>query len=274
MKKGSMNLPVYLKSEIKESESIGSLYHRLRISLPQSIGPVAPGQFAMVSLENGGIVLPRPFSIHNFEKGERTAWLEFLFKVVGKGTAHLAKLSAGSPITILSPLGNGFPDPPLGHKAVIVAGGMGIAPLFPLIVRLATAPSPLSVLYGAKSHEDLVCLPGLLNVGTMHIEITTEDGSGGGEKGIVTQLLKRNEDEGEAKQAIYACGPEPMLQVVSAFANERNIPCWISIERWMACGVGACLGCVVNTSDGYKRVCCDGPIFAAKDIIWKTDADP
>jgi dihydroorotate dehydrogenase electron transfer subunit len=162
----------------------------------------------------------------------------------------------------------------LGHKAVIVAGGMGIAPLFPLITRLATAPSSLSVLYGARSSEDLVCLPGLRNWEKIHIKIATEDGSGGGEKGIVTQLLKRNEDEGEVKTAIYACGPEPMLKVVSEFADERNIPCWISIERWMACGVGACLSCVVNTTDGYKRVCCDGPIFAAKDIIWKADADP
>jgi NAD(P)H-flavin reductase len=85
-----MNLPVYLKSEIKENEKIGSLYHRLRVSLPQSIGPVSPGQFAMLSFENaGGIVLPRPFSIYNFEKGERASWLDFLFKIVGKGTAHL-----------------------------------------------------------------------------------------------------------------------------------------------------------------------------------------
>jgi dihydroorotate dehydrogenase electron transfer subunit len=270
-----MNLPVYLKSEIKENESIGSLYHRLRIALPQSIGPVTPGQFAMVSFENeGGIVLPRPFSIHNFDKGERTPWLDFLFKVVGKGTAHLAKLSTGSPITILAPLGKGFPDPPVGHTAVIVAGGMGIAPLFPLITRLAPAPSPLSVLYGAKSSEDLVCLPGLRTVGNVHIKITTEDGSGGGEKGLVTQLLKRHEDKGEAKTAIYACGPEPMLKIVSAFVGERNIPCWMSIERWMACGVGACLSCVVNTTDGYKRVCCDGPIFESKEIRWENDAKP
>jgi dihydroorotate dehydrogenase electron transfer subunit len=275
MKKRSMTLPVYLKSEIKENEKIGSLYHRLRLSLPQSIGPVTPGQFAMVGFENeGGILLPRPFSIHNCEGGESASWLDFLFKVVGKGTAHLAKLSIGSPITILAPLGKGFPDPPVGHTAVIIAGGMGIAPLFPLIIRLATAPSPLSVLYGAKSHEDLVCLPGLLTVGNVHIEITTEDGTGGGEKGLVTQLLKRNEDKGEAKTAIYACGPEPMLRIVTDFASERNIPCWISIERWMACGVGACLSCVVKTTDGYKRVCCDGPIFEAKDIIWKADADP
>jgi dihydroorotate dehydrogenase electron transfer subunit len=182
---------------------MGSLYHRLRISLPQSIGPITPGQFAMLSLENSvAMLLPRPFSIHNFKNGEKGSWLDFLFKVVGKGTAQLAALSVGSAITILAPLGRGFPPPPLGYTTVIIAGGMGIAPLFPLIVSLKASSSPVSVLYGAKSHEDLICLPELLNMGTISIKITTEDGTGGGEKGLVTQLLKHEEEEGEAKTAI------------------------------------------------------------------------
>ena len=273
MKKQTRGNPVYLQGEIKENKRMGSLYHRLRISLPQSIGPITPGQFAMLSLaEDGGeILLPRPFSIHNFASGERVLWLDFLFKVVGKGTAHLAKLSIGSPLTILAPLGKGFPSPPLGYKVFIIAGGMGIAPLFPLIKRLKPSPPPLSVLYGAKSYDDLVCLPELLNLGNIAIKITTEDGTGGSEKGLVTQLLKRNEYTVRGKTAIYACGPEPMLKIVSDFARERSIFCWISIERWMACGVGACLSCVVQTKGGFKRVCCDGPIFDAKDIMWKDD---
>jgi dihydroorotate dehydrogenase electron transfer subunit len=268
-----MNNPYYLKCEIKENRKMGSLYHRLRISLPQSIGPITPGQFAMLSLKNSvAMLLPRPFSIHNFANGEKGSWLDFLFKVVGKGTTQLATLSVGSPITILAPLGRGFPEPPLGYKTVIIAGGMGIVPLFPLIVSLKASSSPVSVLYGAKSHDDLVCLPELRNLGTIPIKIITEDGTGGGERGLVTQLLKR--DEGGSETALYACGPEPMLKIVSDFVAERNIPCWISMERWMACGVGACLSCVVNTTSGYKRVCCDGPIFDAKDIIWRNDAGP
>lgn len=252
---------------------MGSLYHRLRVSLPHAIGPITPGQFAMLSLENTmAMLLPRPFSIHNFENGEKDSWLDFLLKVVGRGTAQLAALSVGSPITILAPLGRGFPAPLLGYKTIIIAGGMGIAPLFPLIVSLKASSSPVSVFYGAKSHDDLICLPELLNLGTIPIKITTEDGTGGGEKGLVTQLLKH--DEGGVKTALYACGPEPMLQSVSDYAGERNIPCWISMERWMACGVGACLSCVVNTTSGYKQVCCDGPIFDAKNIIWSNDAGP
>ena len=270
-----MSNPAYLKGTITANKMMGSQYHRLRIALPRPVGPITPGQFAMLSISNDvGSVLPRPFSIHNFEQEEKVSWLDFLFKVVGRGTAQLANLTVGSPIMILAPLGRGFPDLPLGYKAIIVAGGMGIAPLFPLIVRLRTSPSSLSVLYGAKSHDDLVCLPELRDFGDLRITLTTEDGTGEGETGLVTQLLKHEEEEGEAQLAIYACGPESMLQTVSDYASERNIPCWISIERWMACGVGACLSCVVNTTTGYKQVCCDGPIFNATDITWRDNVGP
>lgn len=268
-----MSNPLYLKGEVKENKNVGSVYHRLRISLPQSIGSIIPGQFAMLSVEGTeDMLLPRPFSIHDFDKDGDASWLDFLFKVVGKGTALLAHLTVGSPIKILAPLGNGFPDPPPGYKIIIVAGGMGIAPLFPLVLRLRTSQSSITVLYGAKSQEDLVCLPELLDIGTISVKITTEDGTQG-EKGRVTHLLKHEKNKGEPKTVLYACGPEPLLKIVSDFARKLKVPCWISIERLMACGVGACLSCVVMSSEGYKRVCCDGPIFDAKDIVWGDNAD-
>jgi dihydroorotate dehydrogenase electron transfer subunit len=274
MKKRAMTNPVYLKGEITENKEVGSLYHRLRILLPRSIDPITPGQFAMLSIEeNKDILLPRPFSIHNFEHKESASYLDFLFKVVGKGTALLAQQSISAPIRALAPLGKGFPDPPPGSKAVIIAGGMGIAPLFPLIVRLKTSSFAVSVFYGAKSRDDLVCLPELLDVGDIIVKLTTEDGTVG-EKGFVTTLLEHEEDETGAKTAIYACGPEPMLKAVTDFAAERKRLCWISLERWMACGVGACLSCVVKTKEGYKSACKDGPIFASKDIVWGDNAEP
>lgn len=276
MKKEAMSNPVYLNGEIRENKRMGSLYHRLRISLPQSIDSITPGQFAMLSLKDEEeMLLPRPFSIHNFESGEGVSWLDFLFKIVGKGTALLAKRSIGSPLMVLAPLGKGFPPPPSGYKAVIIAGGMGIAPLFPLILRLKTfhSHSPLSVLYGVKSHDDLVCLPELRDVEGITIKVITEDGTKG-EKGLVTQLLKHGKEENWAKAVIYACGPEPMLRTVSDFAFERKVACWISLEKWMACGVGACLSCVVKTTDGYRRVCCEGPVFDSKDITWSDNAGP
>jgi dihydroorotate dehydrogenase electron transfer subunit len=267
----AMGNPVYLKGEIKENTSAGSVYHRLRISLPQSIGPIIPGQFAMVSVEGAQeMLLPRPFSIHNFDNDGETSWLDFLFKVVGKGTALLSHLTVGSPINILAPLGNGFPG---GYKAVIVAGGMGIAPLFPLVLRLRASQYSIALLYGAKSQEDLVCLHELLGIDGITLTITTEDGTRG-KQGLVTQLLDHEKDTSAAETIVYACGPEPMLRAVTGFARERKVPCWVSIERRMACGVGACLSCVVMTSDGYRRVCCEGPIFDAEEIVWGDDVGP
>lgn len=269
-----MSNPVYFKGEIRENKELGFLYHCLRIFLPRSIDPITPGQFAMLSIEgNKDILLPRPLSIHKFSHKENSSCLDFLFKVIGKGTALLAKLSISSPIRVLAPLGNGFPDPPSGYKALIIAGGMGIAPLFPLILRLKASSFSVSVIYGAKSRDDLVCLPELLDMGDITIKITTEDGTEG-ETGFVTKRLEHEEDETKAKTVIYACGPEPMLKKVTDFAAERKMPCWISLERRMACGVGACLSCVAKTKEGYRCTCKDGPIFESKDIIWRDHAEP
>jgi dihydroorotate dehydrogenase electron transfer subunit len=269
-----MSNPVYLKGEIRKNNKIGSLYHCLRIFLPHSIDPMTPGQFAMLSIEGSrDVLLPRPFSIHKFARQGSASHLDFLFKVAGKGTAFLAELSIGSSIRVLAPLGNGFPDPPSGYKTLIIAGGMGIAPLFPLILRLKAVSSAVSVLYGAKSRDDLVCLPQLLDMRDITIKITTEDGTEG-EAGFVIKLLDREEVETRVKTAIYTCGPEPMLKKVAGFAAERKMPCWVSLERRMACGVGACLGCVAKTKEGYKCTCKEGPIFASQDITWTDDAEP
>jgi dihydroorotate dehydrogenase electron transfer subunit len=274
IKKKTMNNSVYLKGEIRENKELGSLYHCLKIFLPHSIDPITPGQFAMLSIEgNKDILLPRPFSIHRFARKEGASYLDFLFKIIGKGTALLAKLSINSSIRVLAPLGKGFPDPPSAYKALIIAGGMGIAPLFPLILRLKAFSPSVSVLYGAKSRDDLVCLPELLDMGDITIKTTTEDGTEG-ETGFITKLLKQEEKETTAKTVIYACGPEPMLKKVTNFAAERKMSCWLSLERRMACGVGACLSCVAKTKAGYKSSCKDGPIFASQDIMWTDNAGP
>jgi len=274
MKKKTMGKPVYLKGEIRENKEVGSIYHCLRIFLPQSLAPIKPGQFAMLSIEgNRDILLPRPFSIHKFVHEKNSSSLDFLFKVMGKGTALLAKLSINSSLGVLAPLGNGFPDPPSEYKALIIAGGMGIAPLFPLALRLKAFSSSVSVLYGAKSRDDLVCLPELLDIGEITIKITTEDGTEG-ETGFVTNLLEYEKNDTNSKTVIYACGPKPMLKKVADFAAEYRMPCWISLEKRMACGVGACLGCITRTTEGYKSTCKDGPIFASQVISWTGDAEP
>ena len=266
--------PFYLNGEIVERKKVGSLYHRLRIALPQPVGPIKPGQFAMLKIEDGkGIILSRPFSIHNFEEGETSSWLDFLFKVVGKGTDLLARLSVRSHITVLAPLGNGFPDPPPGSKALLIAGGMGIAPLFPLAKRLKALSPHIYLLYGAKSQKDLIFLPEIINVKEIEIMIVTEDGTAG-KQGMVTELLRNENGIKRSQIAIYACGPELMLQSIANYAAEHRTPCYVSLERWMACGLGACLSCVVDTVGGYKRVCSEGPVFEAQEILWGNDAKP
>jgi len=274
MKKKTMSNPVYLKGEIRQNKKMGSLYHCLSILLPHAIDSIIPGQFAMLSIEGRkDVLLPRPFSIHKFARKGSASYLDFLFKIVGKGTTLLAELSISSSIRVMAPLGYAFPDPPAGYRALVIAGGMGIAPLFPLILRLKTFSSSVSVLYGAKSRDDLICLPQLLDMRNITIKITTEDGTEG-EAGLVTKLLDREEVETGAKTAIYACGPEPMLKRVADFAAEGKMPCWVSLERRMACGVGACLGCVTKTKEGYTCTCKEGPIFASQDIMWTDDAEP
>jgi dihydroorotate dehydrogenase electron transfer subunit len=269
----TMNNPSYRKGEIVENEQRGTQYYRLKVSLSQPIGPIMPGQFAMLSIEGTkDILLPRPFSIHNFDDGENASQLDFLIKVVGKGSTLLAQLLVGSPIRVLAPLGKGFPAPPLGYKIIAVAGGIGIAPLFPLIVRLKTSNIALHLFYGAKSREDLICLHELLKLEEIAISISTEDGTSG-EHGIVTKLLKHKIPQDGEDMVMYACGPEPMLKAVAEFAEDREMPCWISLERRMACGVGACLGCVVNTKKGYTCSCLNGPVFESKEIMWQDDAE-
>jgi dihydroorotate dehydrogenase electron transfer subunit len=263
-----INSPFYLNGIIIENEQKSDQYHRLKVSLSKPAGLVVPGQFAMLSIEGTkNILLPRPFSIHNFDNEQNASQLDFLIKVVGEGSKTFARLSVGSPLRVLAPLGIGFPTPPLGYKVLLVAGGIGIAPLFPLVLGLRRSHIDLHLFYGAKSQRDLICLHELLLLEEITISIATEDGTHG-EQGLITKLLKNNVVFQEEKMVIYTCGPEPMIESVANFAAEGMITCWASLERRMACGIGACLGCVVKTKKGYLCSCMNGPVFNSRDIIW------
>jgi dihydroorotate dehydrogenase electron transfer subunit len=267
-----INSPIYLNGIIIENEPKSDQCHRLRVSLSKPIGFVVAGQFAMLSIEGTeDILLPRPFSIHNFDNEENASWFDFLIKVVGIGSRLLAQSPIGSPLRVLAPLGIGFPIPPLGHKILIIAGGIGIAPLFPLILELRKSRHDIHLFYGAKSQRDLICLHELLSLDNIDISVATEDGTHG-EQGVITKLLDRTVASRGKKIVIYTCGPEPMIQNVAAFADEQNVLCWASLERRMACGIGACLGCVVRTKKDYLCSCISGPVFNTRDIIWQENA--
>ena len=267
-----INNPSYHNGIIIENEQKGDQYHRLKVALSKPVGLVVPGQFAMLSIEGTkDILLPRPFSIHNFDNEQNASRFDFLIKVVGEGSRLLAQSSVGSSLRVLAPLGIGFPPPPLGYKVLVVAGGIGIAPLFPLVLELRRSHIDLHLFYGAKSQRDLICLHELLQLEGMAISTATEDGTHG-EQGLITKILIDKVPLREEKMVLYTCGPELMIHAVSDFAAERRITCWASLERRMACGIGACLGCVVKTKKGYLCSCMNGPVFNSQDIKWQGDA--
>ncbi|MDD5691181.1 MAG: dihydroorotate dehydrogenase electron transfer subunit, partial [Candidatus Omnitrophica bacterium] len=198
--------------------------------------------------------------------------VRLLYEVVGRGTQILSEKRPGDLLDIIGPLGNGFEylrktAKPDSSQAVLVAGGMGVAPLVFLTEKIKFI-SPL-VLVGARKKEQVLCLREFKALGCKLI-IATDDGSLGF-KGKVTDLLKEillKKSPADRPINIYACGPQPMLKAVAQLSCENNIASQLSLERHMACGFGACLGCVVPTRAGYKRVCKDGPVFLGKELIW------
>ena len=197
-------------------------------------------------------LLPRPMAVYRSE-GER---LEFRFKVVGRGTELLAGLPAGTPLGVLGPLGNGFPEPQ--GRAVLVGGGTGIASLYELAAARA---SDVRVLLGGRTRDDILGLEDFRLL-PIDLAVTTEDGSLG-EQGRVTDLLKPAPGE-----EVFACGPTGMMQRAHELARAGSARCWVSLETHMACGFGVCLGCAVKTLAGFRYACSHGPVFAADELVW------
>jgi dihydroorotate dehydrogenase electron transfer subunit len=246
----------------------GGLYHVLTFD---AAIPAAPGQFAMIRGAAWGQapLLPRPMSL--LTGGERPS---ILIKVVGEGTRRLAHASPGEPFDLLAPLGVPFSPPAAGQRAVLVAGGVGVAPLLFLARELSAGPAgprPLA-LYGARTSADLPLADELGRAA--ELRVATEDGSRG-VHGRVTLLLEAALDElgspaEEAPVIVFTCGPEPMMAAVAAICCARGVACQVSLETPMACGYGVCLGCAVPRADGsgYLYACTEGPCVDARSIAW------
>lgn len=218
-----------------------------------------PGQFIelRVSTEQAPL-LRRPFSIHNTDKTNNS--IEVLFEVLGDGTQLLSKRKQGEAINVLGPLGTGF-NIKSSNTAILIGGGMGVAPLFFLAKEVVAICKSVIVLIGAKTKEQVMCEDDLKKLGAQ-VFVSTDDGSYG-QKGLVTDLINIQ------PSIIYACGPQPMLKSVASLAAKNNIYCQVSLEAFMACGIGACKGCAIKSTSGYKMVCKDGPVFSSKEIIWE-----
>lgn len=236
--------------EIIKIEALGLHHYRIRLFAPGLTSIAKPGQFLHIRINDGiDPLLRRPFSIHRIVDDG----VEILFRVVGKGTRLLSKKRVGERLNLLGPLGNGFRIRE-DKGVVLVAGGIGIAPLFFLAEKLTKSKHPLTLLIGAKTKGEILCEDELRGLG-VDVRIATEDGSYGN-RGLVTDLLHTLHPT-----HIYACGPVSMLKKVTEFAKWNGISCQVSLETRMGCGVGACLGCAVKIGSSYKYVCRDGPVF-------------
>lgn len=238
---------------IVDNEEIAPGFRVVRIKLEPAFGGAAPGQFVMVKVPGEEVFLRRPFSICGLERNIVT----LMYKVVGRGTLALSQLGKGARLMLLGPLGKGF-QVARRDVHIVVAGGIGIAGVMTLVKRLR---GEAEVFFGCGCAGETSLLG---EMGAASIHIATLDGSLGF-RGTVVDLLASRSELWKGKNAcVYACGPGGMLRGLRAAIEGDSIPCQVSVEERMACGLGLCFGCVVKTKDQqepYKRACLEGPVF-------------
>jgi dihydroorotate dehydrogenase electron transfer subunit len=210
-------------------------------------------------------LLRRPFSFHRIHK----KGFEILYEVAGKGTQLITEIEQGEEVDLLGPLGKGFVLHRGLRKAILVGGGIGCAPLFALGERLKRK-ADIVIYLGTKNSSSLLRVKEFKTLGKVFI--ATEDGSKGF-RGMVTDLLVKNVRTSDPSYCLFSCGPQEMLKNVSEFARRNGFPCQVSLEAYMGCGIGACLGCAVKVKTGngtfdYQRVCSDGPVFEGSKVAF------
>jgi dihydroorotate dehydrogenase electron transfer subunit len=245
--------------QINSIKHLNAQYFVIEINWGKTAQNLLPGQFfEMKRPEYSTPRLRKPISVYDIN-GDLVS---FMLKKIGKGTGQLSQLKAGDDIDILGPLGNGFPLPE-GSKAVLVSGGVGYPPLYYLKKQLELVGKSVYWLHGGRCNEDIFPAD----------ETWTDDGSCGSQ-GFVTEGLSAYL-ENNKPDVIYACGPNPMLKACAKLAALHNVTLYVSLEEYMACGIGVCHGCAIKVKDDsdigvtYKTVCKDGPVFDAKDIVWE-----
>lgn len=260
-----------IDARVISNDTVCGGYMMARFDAAEIAGSARPGQFVEVRVPGlDECSLRRPFSVCDCVDGILTV----LYKRVGRGTELLAGISAGSPVNLLGPLGNGFPVPDRGAFPLLVGGGYGVAPL---LFLAKTAPECGAVFIGGRSSCDVLLAGEFEKIGWA-VHICTDDGSLG-LKGQVTRAVDRWLDShAGVKVEFFGCGPAPMLRAVDERAYARGAEAWLSLDRRMACGVGACLGCVQkvrsvrsdsNSAVILKSVCKDGPVFGSGEVVWE-----
>lgn len=248
---------------VTENVRLHTNYVLLKLTSPSLLPEMLPGQFAEIRVDGSpATFLRRPISINFVDTERNEVW--FLIQLIGEGTKRLGEAKTGDTINVMLPLGNGFtmPENP-SDKLLLVGGGVGTAPMLYLGKQLAEKGCKPTFLLGARSDKDLLQMEQFAAYGEVYT--TTEDGSHG-EKGYVTQHSILNKVDYER---IYTCGPKPMMMAVARYAKSKAIDCEVSLENMMACGIGACLCCVENTTEGHLCVCKEGPVFNINKLLWQ-----
>ena len=254
------------KTTVVEHHNFQGEYRILHLAAPE-IGPlVKPGQFLHLLIPHlGDRVLRRPFSIYKAD----AAGVSILYKPVGRGTDSMKPLQPGDTVDIIGPLGNGYPELEKGKFPVLVAGGYGNAALY---LKAKELPVKGIAFFGGRTAEDILCVEEFKALG-WEVRPTTNDGSLG-TKGLVTADFDPWMAEQDIqKLELFVCGPGPMLKAMGDRAMKHDFTAWLSMDENMACGVGACLTCVIKrkTADGWEwaRCCKDGPVFESREILWE-----
>lgn len=259
----------YPALEVLGQEELAPGFYRLSFFSPEIADAAVPGQFLHVKVAPGlDPLLRRPLSVHAVNR--RTGEVALLYRLAGRGTELLARKKKGDSLDVLGPLGRGFTLPGPGRHAAVVAGGAGIAPLFFLLQRLFEAGNPAEVLLGARNSKMLLLEKEIRTLG-FFVRVATDDGSAG-YRGAVTELLAELLAQG-GTEMVYACGPVTMLAATARLLEEHSVDGQVSLEERMGCGVGACFSCACRVREGdgrksYRRVCFEGPVFLAGEVVW------
>jgi len=270
---------------IVENMQLAKETFRVRVDCPELAGRVLPGQFIMMrfpDLEDP--LLGRPLALYDtvLSRAGEAVGIDVVYLTVGKFTRLLAEAPVGQELQVWGPLGNGFQPRPVDHL-IMVAGGIGQTPFVALAreylgsrqfgdpPREVPPSSKVTLCYGARSADYLAGVEDFQRIG-VDVRLSTDDGSRG-HHGLVTELLEKVLAESDMPRRIVSCGPEPMLQAVAEIAGSADVPCQVSLETPMACGIGICFSCVAKVRDNaggwdYKRTCVEGPVFDAQQIEW------
>lgn len=261
-------MPVNIKAKLLKKEELKPGIFKFSVQADEIVNTAKPGNFVEIRVTDDiEPFLRRPISIYNMDK--ENGILEFIFQVKGKGTTILSKRNEGDLIDIIGPLGFGTFKYSNYENLAVIGGGIGVFPLYELSKKAKSDNKNVNVYLGFRNKE-LVVLENEFKEVANQLIITTDDGSYS-QKGFAIDFLKKDIEDGKI-DSIYACGPLPMLRAVKELAIEKNIPCQISLEEKMACGLGVCLGCAVKTAKSpkeapeYWHVCKAGPVFQAKDV--------